>query len=158
VYLMSYFGLDFNQAADPKSERLKVNLKGNEMAVSPRFKFQMTFEHTFLSSSGKLAIVPWLTAHWEDDSYLTIWNVDKHTDDMDFVILDQDIKYTDDKRKAWSMFHAGVRAYWGKWMAEIYGYNLTDQVVQYWGGADQQVPKGSMSVPLNYGFRIGYKF
>ncbi len=154
----SYFGLDFNQAADPRNERLKVNLKGNEMAVSPPFKFQMTLEHTFASSNGKFAIVPWITATWVDDSYLTIWNVDKHTDDMDFVIPDEDIKYTDDKREAWSMFHAGVRAYWGDWMAEIYGYNITNQVVQYWGGADQQVPKGSMSVPLNYGFRIGYKF
>jgi len=139
----SYFGLDFNQAADPKNERLKVNLKGNEMAVSPRFKVSMTFEHTFVSMNGKLAIVPWITAYWEDDSYLTIWNVDKHTDDMDFVILDQDIKYTDDKREAWSMFHAGVRAYWGKWAAEIYGYNLTDEVVQYWGGAISRCPRAA---------------
>ena len=51
-----------------------------------------------------------------------------------------------------------TRAYWGDWSAEIYGYNLTDEVVQYWGGADQQVPKGSMSVPRNYGLRIGCKF
>ncbi len=154
----SYFGLDYAQAANPKNETLKVNLKGNEMAVSPRFKLSMTIEHTFVALNGKLAIVPWLTAYVEDDSYLTIWNVDKHTDDMDFVILDQDIKYTDDKREAWAMFHAGVRAYWGKWTAELYGYNITNQVIQYWGGADQQVPKGSMSVPVNYGFRVGYKF
>ena len=105
-----------------------------------------------------MTIVPWVTAHWEDDSYLTIWNVDKHTDDMDFVILDQDIRYTDDKREAWSMVHAGVRLYRGNWMAELYGYNLTNEVVQWWGGAAEQVAKGSISMPRNYGFAVGKRF
>ena len=103
-------------------------------------------------------IVPWVTAHWEDDSYLTIWNVDKHTDDLDFVISDEDIRYTDDKREQWSMVHAGVRFYSGSAMAELYGYNLTDEVVQWWGGADNRVPKGSMSMPRTYGLRFGYTF
>jgi len=154
----SYFGIDYAAAADATSDLLKVNLKGNDLAVSPPFKFHVTFEHAFPLADQKIVIVPWLTAHWEDESYLTIWNVDKHTDDMDFVILDRDIRYTDDKREAWSMLHAGVRMYWGDWMAELYGYNLTNEVVQYWGGADQQVAKGSMSVPRNYGVRVGYTF
>ena len=154
----SYFGLDYAAAADPTNELLRVNLKGNELAVSPAFKLHMTLDHAFSISSEGLVIVPWVTVHWEDDSYLTIWNVDKHTDDMDFVILDQDIKYTDDKREPWSMVHAGVRMYMGGWMAELYAYNITNEVVQYWGGADQQVTKGSMSVPVNYGFRVGYQF
>ncbi len=105
-----------------------------------------------------MTIVPWVTAHWEGDSYLTIWNVDKHTDDLDFVIMDQDIRYTDDKREAWSMVHAGLRLYHGDLMAELYAYNITNEVVQWWGGAAEQVPKGSMSMPLTYGFRIGTKF
>jgi iron complex outermembrane receptor protein len=105
-----------------------------------------------------MTLVPWVTAHVEDGSYLTIWNVDKHTDDMDFVILDQDIKYTDDRRNAWSMLHGGLRLYHGNFMAEMYAYNITNEVVQWWGGAAEQVPKGSMSMPRVYGFRVGYKF
>jgi hypothetical protein len=31
-------------------------------------------------------------------------------------------------------------------------------VVQYWGGAAEQVAKGSFSMPLNYGFRIAWNF
>ena len=154
----SYFGIDFAAAADAKNELLQVNLKGNNLAVSPPFKLHMTFDHAFPVPNNNLVIVPWLTAHWEDDSYLTIWNVDKHTDDMDFVIMDQDIKYTDDKRESWYTLHAGVRAYKGDWMGELFVYNITNEVVQYWGGADQGVAKGSMSMPRNYGFRLGYNF
>ena len=118
----------------------------------------MTIEHGFVVPKHKLVIKPWATVFWEDDSYLTIWNVDKHTDDMDFVILDEDIRYTDDKRQAWSMLHAGLRFHRGGLMVELYGYNLTDEVVQYWGGAAEQVAKGSFSMPRTYGFRIGYEF
>jgi iron complex outermembrane receptor protein len=74
------------------------------------------------------------------------------------VILDEDIRYTDDKRQAWSMFHAGVRVYTGNWMGEFFMYNMTNEVVQWWGGAAEQVAKGSFSMPRTYGMRVGYKF
>ena len=77
---------------------------------------------------------------------------------MQFVIPDDEIRYTDDKREAWSMFHAGIRLYTGAWTAELYGYNLTDEVVQWWGGAAEGVAKGSFSMPRNYGFRVGYTY
>jgi iron complex outermembrane receptor protein len=155
---VSYFGLDFADAIDPSNPELEVNLKGNDLAVSPPFKFHMILEQTFHLKRPQIAVVPWLTWHWEDDSYLTIWNVDRHTDDMNFVIYDEDIRYTDDKREAWSMLHAGVRFYAGNLMTEMFVYNLTDEVVQWWGGAAEQVPRGSMSVPRTYGMRISYQF
>lgn len=155
---VSYLNLSFDESLDSENDVLQVNLRGNEMAVSPPWKVHVTFDHAFNFERQQMTIVPWLTAHWEDDSYLTIFNVDKHTDDMNFVISDEDIRYTDDKREAWSMFHAGVRLYRGNLMAEIYGYNLTDEVVQWWGGAAEQVAKGSFSMPLTYGVRFGYKF
>jgi iron complex outermembrane receptor protein len=152
-----YFGLEYEDAVDPENPLLSVNMKGNELAVSPPFKFHVTGEHVF--SLGKAgALMPWVTFHWEDESYLTIWNVDKHTDDMDFVVYDEDIRYTDDRRKSWSMVHAGLRYYVGRWNFEAYGYNLTDEVVQWWGGAAEGVAKGSFSVPFTYGLRIGLTF
>ena len=79
---VSYFGHQTSPIQWMRSERtrLQVNLKGNELAVSPPFKLHLTLDHAFLSPNRQLTIVPWVTAHWEDDSYLTIWNVDKHTD------------------------------------------------------------------------------
>jgi hypothetical protein len=56
------------------------------------------------------------------------------------------------------MVHAGLRYYFGKWNLEAYGYNLTDEVIQWWGGAAEGVAKGSFSVPTTYGMRIGYTF
>ncbi len=155
---ISYFGIDFNSSVDATNDRLRVNLRGNDLAVSPNYKLHMTVDHAFFFEQKNVTIVPWVTAHWEDDSYLTIWNVDRHTDDLDFVILDQDIRYTDDRRAAWSMFHAGVAMYTGAWRAELYAYNITDEVVQWWGGAAEQVPRGSFSMPRTYGLRFGYEF
>jgi iron complex outermembrane receptor protein len=155
---VSYFGLEFEEALDPTNPELQVNLKGNEMAVSPPFKLNITIDHAFLFLKHNTTVVPWVTAHYEAGSYLTVWNVDKHTDDMNFNIRDEDIKYTDDRREAWGMVHAGVRAYRGNWMAEVFGYNLTNEVVQYWGGAAENVAKGSFSTPRNYGFQVGKKF
>jgi iron complex outermembrane receptor protein len=152
-----YFAIDYEDSVDPENPLLQVNLKGNELAVSPPFKFHLTAEHVFdFGRAG--ALMPWVTFHWEDSSYLTVWNVDKHTDDMDFVIRDEDVKYTDDRRDSWSMVHAGLRYYYGRWNFELYGYNLTDEVVQWWGGAAEGVAKGSFSTPTTYGIRAGLSF
>jgi iron complex outermembrane receptor protein len=152
-----YFAIPYEESVDPENPILEVNLKGNELAVSPPFKFHVTGEHVF-NFGGAGTLMPWITFHWEDDAYLTVWNVDKHTDDMDFVISAEDSKYTDDKREAWSMLHAGLRYYYKNWHFELYGYNLTDEVVQWWGGAAEGVAKGSMSMPRTYGLRVGLAF
>ncbi len=154
---VSYFGISYEESIDPENPILEVNLKGNELAVSPPWKFHLIGEHVFdFGSSGSLQ--PWVTFHWEDEAYLTLWNVDKHTDDLDFVIRDEDIKYTDDRREAWYMVHAGLRYFLKNWFFEAYGYNLTDEVVQYWGGAAEGVAKGSFSTPRTYGIRAGLSF
>jgi iron complex outermembrane receptor protein len=170
---MSYFALDFASSVDASNEVLEVNLRGNDLAVSPPFKFHMILDHAFLLERQRMTIVPWVTLHWEDASYLTVWNVDRHSSDqpcpvqapgetpdgcLNFVIRPEDIRYTDDRRDSWTMLHAGVRMYTGAWTAELFAYNITDEVVQWWGGAAEQVPKGSMSVPVNYGFRVSYQF
>ncbi len=154
---VAYFGISYEESIDPTNELLEVNLKGNELAVSPEYKLHLTAEHAFiLGDMG--TIQPWATVHWEDDSYLTIWNVEKHVDNLDFAIPDEDIRYTDDKREAFSTLNSGIRFFQKDWVVEIYGYNLTNEVVQYWGGAAEGVAKGSFSMPRTYGLRISYDF
>jgi iron complex outermembrane receptor protein len=56
------------------------------------------------------------------------------------------------------MYHAGIRYYRNDWSLELYGYNLSDEVVQYWGGAAEGVAKGSFSMPATYGLRFSFDF
>jgi iron complex outermembrane receptor protein len=153
---VSYFGITYEESIDPENEILAVNLKGNELAVSPQFKLNLNWDHKFEFDAGTL--VPWVNFHWEDDSYLTLWNVDKHYDDLDFAILDEDLKYTWDTRDSFWTMNATLRFYRNNWYVEAYGYNLTDEVVQYWGGAAERVAKGSFSTPRTYGLRFNYDF
>jgi iron complex outermembrane recepter protein len=153
---VAYFGISYEESVNPTNQILAVNLKGNELAVSPPLKLSVNYEHAFdLGTRG--AIVPWVAVRWEDDSYLTIWNVDKHLDDMNFAIRDEDIRYTDDRREAFWTLDATLRYYKNDWFVEAYGYNLTDEVIQYWGGAAEGVAKGSFSVPRSYGIRFNWQ-
>ena len=55
---VSYFGIVYEESVDPTNEILEVNLKGNELAVSPPLKLQFNFEHTI--DFGRLGkMVPW---------------------------------------------------------------------------------------------------
>ncbi len=154
---VAYFGITYEESIDPTNPILETNLKGNELAVSPAYKLNLNFEHTFeLGSLGTL--VPWINVHWEDDAYLTVWNVDRHIDDMDFVIPDEDIRFTDDRRDSFYTVNSTVRFYRNNWYLEAFGYNLTDEVVQYWGGAAEGVAKGSFSTPRTYGLRFNIDF
>ena len=150
------FGISYEESIDPTNDLLQVNLRGNELAVSPSYKLNINYTHDFNLKYGTL--VPWVNFHWEDDSYLTVWNVEKHVDDMDFAIVDEDIRYTDDKRDDFYTINATLRFYRDNWWIEAYGYNLTDEVVQYWGGAAENVAKGSFSTPRTYGIRFNYEF
>lgn len=153
----AYFGITYEESIDPTNEILITNLKGNELAVSPTFKANINFEHVFeLGSLGTL--VPWINVHWQDDSYLTVWNVDRHLDDLDFVIRDEDVRYTDDRRDSFMTVNSTLRFYRDNWYVEAFGYNLTNEVIQYWGGAAEGVAKGSFSMPRTLGLRFNMDF
>lgn len=154
-----FFGIDYDSSVDPENELLNTNLKGNELAMTPDYTFNLNVEHYFdLGEYG--ALIPWVNFHWEDEAYLTIWNVDKHTDDMDFVVADEDIHYSDDKRDSYLMINANLRynAPEEVWYAEAFVQNATDESVQYWSNASQGFNQGTYSSPRYYGIRVGYNF
>lgn len=153
------FGIEYASSVDPENDLLAVNLKGNSLPVTPEYVFNINFEHTFdFGSAGTLK--PWMGVHWQSSSYLTIWNVDKHTDDLDFAIHDGDIKYMDDKQDAYYTVNLSLRYESADedWYAEAFVNNATDEVVQHWGGSSTGAPVGSLSMPRYYGVRLGYTF
>ncbi|MFA0813880.1 hypothetical protein [Microbulbifer epialgicus] len=144
---------DYGQAHDNSNEELYRNLKGNELAVSPEFSFTINYDHTFELAHGG-AIIPFVGIHWEDESYLTYWNVDKH----DFPV--GDTSAYDDGRDAFVMVNASIKyaSPDDQWNIEAFGNNLTDEKVAYWADGSDGLVSGPFSAPMRYGVRFKYNF
>ncbi|WP_444913653.1 TonB-dependent receptor [Microbulbifer sp. TRSA007] len=144
---------DYGLAHDNSNEELFRNLKGNELPVSPEFSFTINYDHTFELAHGG-AIIPFVGIHWEDDSYLTYWNVDKH----DFPV--GDTSAYDDSRDSFWMVNASVKYVSpdDQWNVEAYGNNLTDEVVPYYADGSDGLVSGPFSTPMSYGVRFNYNF
>lgn len=148
------FGIaDYGLAYSNENTDLYRNLKGNELAASPNFAFTVNYTHTFELGNGD-RIIPFVNVHWEDDSYLTYWNVDKH----EFPTSTPEA--FSDKRDAFTTVDVSVRYVTAddKISAEMFGYNVTDEIIPYWAAGGDGLVRGPMSVPANYGVRFNYNF
>ncbi|WP_444916972.1 TonB-dependent receptor [Microbulbifer sp. JMSA003] len=144
---------DWAAAHDDSNPELYRNLKGNELPVSPEYSFTINYDHTFELAHGG-AIIPFISVHWEDESYLTFWNVDKH----DFPV--GDTSAFDDSRDSFWMINASIKYVSpdDQWNVEAYGYNLTDEVIPYYAEGSDALVSGPFSTPANYGVRFNYNF
>ncbi|MCO1334779.1 TonB-dependent receptor [Microbulbifer sp. OS29] len=144
---------DWAAAHDNSNDELYRNLKGNELPASPEFSFTINYDHTFELAHGG-AIIPFIGIHWEDESYLTYWNVDKHDFPAD------DTSAFDDSRDAFWMVNASVKYVSpdDQWNVEAYGNNLTDEVIPYYADGSDGLVSGPFSAPTSYGVRFNYNF
>ncbi len=144
---------DYGLAHDNENPELFRNLKGNELAASPEYSLTINYDHTFdLGDKGK--IVPFISVHWEDESYLTYWNVDKHE------FPTETPEAFDDTRDAFYTVNMSV-TYWSPddtWNVEAFGYNVTDESIPYWASGGDGMVRGPRSLPANYGVRFNYNF
>jgi iron complex outermembrane receptor protein len=139
------------------NELLLINQKGFNLPATPEWELNISYYHDFHLSNGG-TIVPWIAVHWEDESYLTIWNVEKAAQQID-INMDQ-VKHYDDKRESYVTVDASIqyRSPGNKWYVEAYISNATDETVQHWGGIADSTSKGWMNEPRSYGARVGYNF
>ncbi|GMG87948.1 TonB-dependent receptor [Biformimicrobium ophioploci] len=144
---------DYGLAHSNENPLLYRNLKGNELAASPEFALTINYAHTFELGNGD-RIIPFVNVHWEDDSYLSYWNVDKH----DFPTPTPEA--FSDTREAFTTVDVSIRYVTAddKISAELFGYNVTDEIIPYWASAGDGVVRAPMSVPANYGVRFNYTF
>lgn len=108
-----------------------LDLAGNKLIRSPESSFNLAYEHQFnLSGGGTLR--PRVALSWKDDQWLRI--VNRPVDDLveSHSILDASLRY-DSADETWSV--------------ELFGKNLTDEVVRTQGTA----LNGAGA--LNYGYR-----
>ncbi|MCD1598178.1 TonB-dependent receptor [Rheinheimera aquimaris] len=153
------FGLSYEDSIDPENTLLTTNLKGNDLAMTPRFTANVSYTHSF--DLGRFGFVHgWFNLSWKDKSYTTIWNLDKHLDDMDFTVSDEAALYITDKRDAYTMVNASLKyePQSQAWYAEVFINNATDEVVQYWNNTGKGINKGSFGMPRYYGIRAGFNF
>ncbi len=153
------FNLSYEESVDPQNTVLTTNLKGNEMAMTPEFTANLSYTHSF--NLGEYGYIhSWFNVNWKDDSYLTLWNVDKHLDDMEFSVPDEAVQYVDDSRDGFATVNASFK-YTPKgenWYLEAFVNNATDEQIQYWNNTSKGYPKGSYGLPRYYGVRAGFNF
>ena len=153
------FDLSYEESIDPENTLLTTNLKGNQLAMVPEYTASLSYTHSFdLGDYGY--IHGWFNASWKDKSYNTIWNLDKHLDDMNFAVPDEALAYVDDGRDSFTSVNASVK-YEPKdqvWFAELFISNATNEIVQQWSNTGKGFPKGSFGMPRYYGVRAGFNF
>lgn len=153
------FNISYAESIDPTNDTLTTNLNGNNMAMTPRFTANVSYTHSVnLGSYGYLH--GWFNVSWKDKSYSTIWNLDKHLDDMDFVVPDEATTYMNDTRDSFALVNASIKyePLNQQWFAEVFVNNATDEMVQYWNNTSKGIGKGSFGMPRYYGVRAGINF
>ena len=151
--------LSYEESKDPENTLLTTNLKGNNLAMTPKYTANISYTHTF--NLGEYGFIHgWFNASWKDKSYSTVWNLDKHLDDMDFAVSDEATQYIDDSRDAFAVYNASLKyePQSQKWYAELFINNASDETIQYWNNTSKGVPKGSFGMPRYYGVRAGFSF
>ena len=125
----------------------------------PKFSANLSYTHSFYLGDWGY-IHSWMNVNWKDKSYNTIWNLDKHLDDMNFAVSDTAISYIDDSRDAFTSVNASFKyePMDQTWFAELFISNATDEVVQHWSNTGKGFPKGSFGMPRYYGVRAGFNF
>ncbi|MBD3585910.1 TonB-dependent receptor [Salinimonas sp. HHU 13199] len=153
------FDISYEESIDPTNDTLTTNLKGNNLAMTPEYSANISYTHSF--NLGEYGFIhAWTNVSWKDDSYSTVWNVDKHLDDMDFTVPDEATAYIDDHRDAFAVVNASLKyePQNQNWYAEAFINNATDEIVQYWNNTSKGFAKGSFGMPRYYGVRAGLKF
>ena len=154
------FARDYGASIDPTNPNNFVNLKGNEAPYTPKLALTARYEHTWKLNNG-MELKPGVNYHWEDSSYVTIWNADKHVNDPGGFdgpgYFSQPIENFTDRRPAWEMWDYFLTLdSKDNWYIQAYSYNATSEAVPYWLGIEAGFPRGAYSQPAQKGVRFGY--
>ena len=117
-------------------------------------------EHTFRFANG-MELKPAANYRWEESSYTSIWNADKHINDEGGFdgpgYFSQPIEVFTDRRPAWEMwdYFLTLDSKQG-WYVQGYSYNATSNIIPWALWIEAGNPRGSYSAPAQKGVRFGY--
>ena len=105
----------FVEPGNPLSGRALYDVTGNQLPNSPEHSVGVNYSHYI--EMGSYQLMPWVGFRWQDDMYFTPRNIDN--------------KAVSDMQEAYINVNASVK--FGpvddNWYVELYGTNLTDEVV-----------------------------
>ncbi|WP_419828029.1 TonB-dependent receptor [Sphingomonas sp.] len=143
------------------------NLRGNELAHSPRFSFTSTYIHDFeLPNAAKLS--PRVTVHYETRSWLTYFNGDDPSRYADPTHVSGNggagYGYDFDKQKAYARVDLAL-TYTpdsGRYLIEAFAQNVTDHNIRIsagsYGAPQNPIFLSNYAPPRTFGGRIRYNF
>jgi len=136
---------DPNQVRGDNSLRRPVNYTGNKLPWSPEFSLTLNFEHNWYLPGGR-RISPILSFSWVDEYFFNDNNFTEapfHAGQKSATTMNFSLRYISEERR---------------WGAEIYVYNLTDELVRTWSDPGPGYLRASFAPPRSYGVRVRKEF
>ncbi len=137
----------FIESGNPLSGRQLYDVTGNQLPNSPKHSVGLNYSHYFEFDNG-YQLVPWVGYRWQDRMYFTPRNLDNRA--------------VGDYQPAYSNVNASLKfsPIDEDWYVELYGNNLTDEVVTNWmgEGANGGYKSSSFNPPRMYGVRFSISY
>ena len=147
----AYLGLsecapeDPSQVRPDNSLRRPTDFAGNTLPWSPEWSTDITFEQTF-NFDNDYVLVPNVSLHWQSEMYFQDNNFDEgpfHSGQEAYTTLNASVRLINTKQG---------------WFAELYGYNLTDELTRNWADPGPGYMKASFNSPRIYGLKFHKDF
>lgn len=136
----------FIEPGNPLSGRQLYDVTGNQLPSAPEHSMGLNYSHYI--ELGEYQLVPWVGFRWQDKMYFTPRNLDNRA--------------VGDYQEAYANVDASLKfaPVDENWYVELYGNNLTDEVVVNWmgQGANGGWKSNSYNPPRMFGVRFNISY
>jgi len=132
---------DPNQVRGDNSLRRPVNFTGNKLPWSPEWSMTINFEHNWYLPGGQ-RLSPFLSVSFVDEYFFEDNNFDEgpfHSGQTAIATMNFSLRYINEEQR---------------WGAEIYVYNLTDELVRTWADPGPGYLRSNFAPPRSYGIKM----
>ena len=140
----AYLGVAPCPAANATGNR-PTSYVGNQLPWTPEFSATVNYEHNWYLGDG-LRLSPYVSAHWQSKEYFDDANLNAGP--------------YNSAQKALVTVNASLRLINEKdhWGAEIYAYNLTDELIREWSQPGPDYMKAAFFPPRIFGVKLNREF
>jgi len=134
-----------NQIRGDNSLRRPTDFSGNQLPWSPKYSATVTMEHNWNVGNG-LRLSPYVSAHYQSEMFFNDNNFDEgafHNGQRAFTTVNASMRLISES---------------SKWGAELYVYNVTDELVRSWSDGGPGYQRASFFPPRTYGIKLRKDF